>query len=251
MSFFVSGAESYDRFMGRYSVQLGPQMAELAGIQPGQRVLDVGCGPGALTSELVVRGAQVSGVDPSPQFVAAALERNPGADIREASAEELPFDDGEFEAALAQLVVHFMSDPVRGLREMARVTRADGAVVACVWDFAEGHTPLGPFWRAVMQLDPNSENESERYGTHEGELGELFRKTGLADVEESVMRVRVEHDTFEDWWEPFTGGVGPAGVYLNEHPERAADIRELCLAELGEPFTLDTRAWAARGVRQT
>ena len=101
-------------------------------------MLDVGCGPGALTAELVRRlgPGSVSAVDPSEPFVAAARERHPGVDVQRASAEELPFEDQEFDAALAQLVVHFMADPVAGLREMARVTREQGVVAACVWDLA-------------------------------------------------------------------------------------------------------------------
>src|SRR6266542_2180843 len=106
MAFDVA-ADSYDRFMGRYSGALGPQMADLAGVEAGQHV-----------------GAEaVAAVDPSQQFVAAAAERHPGVDVRLAAAEELPFADDQFDAALAQLVVHFMADPARGLAEMARVSR--------------------------------------------------------------------------------------------------------------------------------
>src|SRR5437879_5864802 len=132
--------------MGRYSAQLAPQMVALADIHRGQRVLDVGCGPGALTSELAGRvgASAVSAVDPSEHFVAAARERHPDSDVRRAAAEELPFEDETFDAALAQLVVHFMADPVRGLAEMARVTRSGGLVAACVWDHAGGQTPIGP-----------------------------------------------------------------------------------------------------------
>jgi SAM-dependent methyltransferase len=247
VSFFTAAADAYDSFMGRYSVQLGPQMADLADVRQRQRVLDVGCGPGALTAELVSRGANVSAVDPSPQFVAAARERNPSADVREAGAEDLPYADDEFEAALAQLVVHFMADPDRGLREMARVTRTDGVVAACVWDNAGGKSPLAPFWGAVQQLDPDVEDESQRAGSREGHLGELFREAGLRDVVDTVMHVHVHHATFDDWWQPFKLGVGPAGMYLAAHPEREEKIRRLALAELGEPFTLEARAWAGGG----
>jgi SAM-dependent methyltransferase len=247
VSFFTAPADAYDSFMGRYSVQLGPQMADLADVQHGQRVVDVGCGPGALTAELVRRGANVSAVDPSPQFVSAARERNPTADVREAGAEDLPYADDEFDAALAQLVVHFMADPNRGLREMARVTRTDGVVAGCVWDFVGGRSPLSPFWRAVQQLDPGAEDESQRAGSGEGHLGELFREAGLRDVAETVMHVHVEHETFDDWWQPFRLGVGPAGMYLAAHPEREEEIRRFALAELGEPFALEARVWAALG----
>ena len=155
MSFTVA-ADSYDRFMGRYSAPLAPQLADLAGVQRGQRALDVGCGPGALTGELVARlGADsVAAADPSEPFVLAARERHPGVDVRHAAAEELPFPDDEFDVALAQLVVHFMADPVAGLREMARVTRPDGVVAGCVWDLAGGRSPISLFWTAARQLDP-------------------------------------------------------------------------------------------------
>ena len=247
---FTAAADAYDRFMGRYSGPLAPVFCDFAGVEAGQRVLDVGCGPGALVAELVRRvGTEaVAGVDPAEQFVAATRQRHPRVDVRQASAEQLPFGKDEFDTSLAQLVVHFMADPLTGLREMARVTRTGGVVAACVWDNAGGHTPLGPVWRAVMKVDPTGEDESLLPGTREGHLGELFREAGIRDVQESAMPVRIEHATFDEWWQPFTGGVGPAGVYLKEHPEREDDIRELCRAELGEPFVLETRAWAARGV---
>ena len=219
MSFAVP-ADAYDRFMGRYSVQLSAQLAELAGVRTGQRVVDVGCGPGALTGELLARHAQVSAVDPSAPFVEAVRERYPDVDAQIAPAEDLPFEDGTFDAALAQLVVHFMADPVAGLREMSRVTRSDGVVVACVWDHEGDLTPLAPFWQVVRELDPTEEGEGTLAGGREGHLSELFAEAGLADVEETALPVRVEHATFDDWWEPFTLGVGPAGGYLQAHPEK-------------------------------
>src|SRR5918999_1920901 len=165
MSFAVA-ADAYDRFMGRYSVPLAPQLADFASVTAGQRVLDVGCGPGALTAELVRRlgPAAVSAVDPSGPFVAAARERYPGVDVRRAAAEQLPFEDETFDASLAQLVVHFMSDPVAGLREMARVTRKGGVVAACVWDHAGGRGPLSVFWKAARELDPGVDDESQLAG---------------------------------------------------------------------------------------
>src|SRR5919108_261504 len=154
MSFDVAAA-AYDRFMGRYSRLLSPQMADLAGVSDGQRVLDVGCGPGALTAELVARlgATSVAAVDPSEPFVAAARERHPGVDVRRASAESMPFGDDTFDGTLAQLVVHFMTDPVAGLAEMARVTRPGGVVAACVWDHGGDLGPLNTFWRAARDLD--------------------------------------------------------------------------------------------------
>lgn len=250
MSFAIP-AESYDRFMGRYSVPLAPQLAALAGVAAGQRVLDVGCGPGALTSELVRRlgPGRVVAVDPSEPFVAAARERHPGVEVERAPAEELPYADDSFDAALAQLVVHFMSDPVAGLREMARVTRAGGVVAATVWDHGGGRGPLSPYWDAVRELDPDVEDESRLAGARAGHLTELLEAAGLAEVEEMSLSVSVAHPTFEDWWEPYTLGVGPAGAYVAglDDAERER-LRERCRDRLPEaPFTVTAQAWAARG----
>jgi SAM-dependent methyltransferase len=251
MSFEVA-ADAYDRFMGRYSRLLSPQLADFADVQSGQRVLDVGCGPGALTAELVARvgATAVAAVDPSESFVAAARERNPGVDVRKASVEVLPFPAGMFDAALAQLVVHFMADPNAGLTEMARVTRLDGVIAACVWDHAGDHGPLSLFWRPARGLDPDVDDESRLPGVREGHLAELFEASGLREVESTILWVSVEHASFDAWWEPFTTGVGVVGSYLaGLSAERQVALREACRAGIPTaPFVVTARAWAARGL---
>jgi len=249
---FTVGADAYDRFMGRYSVPLAPRFADLVAVDGRRRVLDVGCGPGALTAELVRRlgAGAVSAVDPSDSFVAAARERHPGVSVRRAAAEQLPFADQAFDAALAQLVVHFMADPVAGLREMARVTRDGGVVAACVWDHGGGHGPLSVFWEAAHELDPDVEDESRLAGARQGHLVELFRTAGLHGIEEHSVSVAVEHPSFEEWWQPFSLGVGPAGGYVARlEPTRRARLRERCHEMLpAAPFVVTARAWAARGL---
>lgn len=238
--------------MGRYSVPLAPQLAEFGTIAVGQRVLDVGCGPGALTAELVRRLGPdaVSAVDPSEPFVAAARQRHPGVSVQRAAAERLPFGDQTFDAALAQLVVHFMADPIGGLREMARVTHKHGVVAACVWDHAGGRGPLGVFWEAALELDRDAEDESQLAGACEGHLAQLFRAAGLHGVQDGVLSVDVEHPSFEEWWEPFTLGAGPAGAYTaGLDARRQAQLRKRCRELLpAAPFVVTARAWAARGL---
>ncbi len=248
MSFDVS-AGAYLRFMGKYSEPLAVQFAELAGIGAGLRVLDVGCGPGALTAELVRRlgpGA-VRAVEPSASFAAAARDRLPEVDIQQASAEQLPFPGQTFDAALAQLVVHFMKDPVQGLREMGRVTRPGGTVAACVWDHADDRGPLGTFWQAVRELDPAAQDESSLPGVRDGDLARLFGQAGLGQAEVSTLTVRVRQASFDEWWDPFLLGVGPAGTYVASlSAERQAALRERCRRLLPTgPIEISATAWAA------
>lgn len=249
---FEVAAEAYDRFMGRYSNRLAGPFADLAGIKAGWRVLDVGCGPGALLGELVSRvGAdRVTGVDPAEGFVAAALDRHPGTLVRRAAAEDLPFEDDLFDAVLAQLAVHFMSDPVAGLAEMARVTVTGGVVAACVWDYHEGGGPLSTFWAVAMELDPGAPGETALPGTARGDLGALFRSAGIRDVEETTLKIGLQHQSFRDWWEPFELGVGPAGAYVaGLSVSKRENLATRCREVLGNgPFTVDATAWAATGL---
>jgi SAM-dependent methyltransferase len=238
--------------MGRYSRLLSGRLADLASVRAGQRVLDVGCGTGALTGELVARlgTAAVAAVDPSESFVAATRARHPGIDVRRASAERLPFPDDAFDAALAQLVVHFMGDPVAGLAEMGRVTRRGGVVAACVWDHGGGQGPLRDFWDAARALDPTVDDESRLPGTRQGHLVELFETAGLREIDATSLSVSLEHPTFDAWWQPFTRGVGPAGAYLASlDADRRAELRDACRRRMpDEPIVVTAVAWAARGL---
>jgi len=249
MSFDVSG-NAYDRFMGRYSRELAPAFADLARVEAGQRVLDVGCGSGVLTEELAGRlGADhVAGADPSPLLEACA-DRVPGADLKRAGAEQLPWPDDSFDAALAQLVVHFMDDVEGGIAEMARVTRPGGVVAACTWDFSGGMKLLGTFWASAKALDPGAESESSAFDG--ARLEALWRGAGLGDVHVDALVVSSRYEDFDELWDTFLLGVGPAGQHLAaQPPERQSAIRAEYFSRLSEPagpFDLDARAWAVRG----
>lgn len=252
---FGGPAEMYDRFVGRYSPQLARAMCEAAGIRQGQRALDVGCGSGALVEALAnVLGAEnATGVEPSETFAAAARERVPGARILVGSAESLPFADGEFDAALSQLVVNFLADPEQGLREMARVTRPGGVVAGCVWDYGSGMTMLRTFWDAAAALDPERatplmESHTMRFARPE-ELAALWRSADLEDVEVTPIEAEASYDDFDDLWAPFPTGVGPAGAYAASlDPDAQGGLRDEFARRLGSPagpFTLSARAWCA------
>jgi SAM-dependent methyltransferase len=244
---FVVPATAYDRFMGRWSGPLADQLLDLVGVRSGQRVVDVGCGPGALTARLVQRvgAAGVAAVDPSEPFVVAARDRLPGVDVRCASAEALPFDDDVFDAALAQLVVQFMADPVAGLAEMTRVVRPGGVVAACVWDQGEGRGPLAPFYRALGEVRPGWVVEADRPGVREGDLAELCRAAGLREVVSGSLTVHLRLSGFEEWWAPFTLGVGPPGDVVAGLAEDERDrLREACARLLpGVPLEVSGTAW--------
>jgi SAM-dependent methyltransferase len=243
-------AAAYGLFTGRFSEALAPRFLAAAAPEPGQRVLDVGCGPGALTRLLVERlgASSVAAVAPSAAYVTAVRAGLPGIDARRAPAESLPYPDGGFDAALAQLVVHFLADPVAGLREMARVTRSGGAVAACVWDNAGGRGPLSPLWRTAREVDPDARDESGAPGARAGDLERLARQAGLVRVRPSEFTVAVPFATFDEWWSPLELGVGSGGAYVQRlGPARRRDLRDRLERVLGRgPFTAEASAWCVR-----
>jgi SAM-dependent methyltransferase len=247
---FETSADAYNQFMGRYSRPLASALVRHLGGRLRDRVADVGCGPGALTEVLLETAGigEVVAVDPSRSFVTAARDRW-GVPAVAAQAERLPFADDAFGATLAQLVVHFMSDPVGGLREMARVTMPGGLIAASVWDHAGGHGPLSAFWRATRELDGAAPDESGLPGAASGQLATMASAAGWSDVLESQLTVEIEHPSFDQWWEPFTFGVGPAGAYvtgLTAEDRRALRLR--CKDLLSEgPFVIAGRAWTVVG----
>jgi SAM-dependent methyltransferase len=253
---FRTPADAYDRHIGRYGGELARALIHAAGLQPGDRALDVGCGPGALTRELVaLLGAdQVAAVDPSAPFARACAARLPGVRVDVGAAESLPFADAEFDAALAQLVVNFMSDPPAGVREMRRVTRPGGTVAAAVWDYAGEMTILRRFWDAAVALDPAAaaldEGRSMPFCTPDA-LGGLWTAAGCVDVRVAPVVVSAGYDGFEDLWQPLERGVAPSGAYAASLPDgRRAALKAAFRERLGAgdaPVRLPARAWLVTG----
>jgi SAM-dependent methyltransferase len=249
-----ANAAAYQRFMGRYSDRLANEFVRAAGVSAGQKVIDVGCGSGALTVVLAetVGPENVAGVDPSEPFVAEARARVPGADLRVGPAESLPFDDDTFDAALSQLVFHFVQDPARSVAEMRRVTRPGGRVAACVWDMTGGMKMIRAFWDAARAVGSSEPAETERFGGRPGQLAGLWREAGLRDVEDRVLTVSADYPDYDELWESFLGAAGPIGVYVTSLDEAARDALRAALHErLGAPegpFTLTAGAWYAAGI---
>lgn len=243
--------EAYDRFMGRYSRPLAQELVDLLAVSPGSRALDVGCGPGALTGVLVARvGAhRVSAVDPSPPFVEACRARHPDVDVRQGTADALPFDDHSFDVTAANLVVHFMPDPVAGITEMARVTRPGCWVAATVWDLAGQRSPMGPVWTAFDRVAPGHPGEGHLPGGAAGDLELYLDEAGLSDVVATELAVTVTHPTFEEWWAPYLHGVGPVGEVIADLEPGDRDRLEVELRQQlgGGPFDITAVAYAARG----
>jgi SAM-dependent methyltransferase len=236
---FGGTGATYDSFMGRYSRVLGTLFADAAGVHRGGTAVDVGCGPGALTAVLVERlGVDaVAACDPSPQFVAECAARHPGVKVELGRAESIPFETGCYDHAMAQLVLHFVSDPDSAATEMMRVVRPGGRVSACVWDFDGGMEMLRCFWDAALEIDAAAPDEAGtmRFG-RPGEISQLFSSAGMADVVESTLRVSSSYTDFDELWNGFLAGVGPAGAYVVSLPDDAR--QRLCAAlfhRLGEP----------------
>lgn len=256
---FRGSADAYDRHIGRYGASLATALIDFAGVAPGMRALDVGCGPGALTAALAARlgAADVSGADPSEPFAAACRARVPGADVAVAAAEALPFADRSFDAALSQLVVNFMADARAGVREMARVTRPGGVVAACVWDYADGMTLLRAFWDAAREVDPARAAAADEGVVmpwcREGDLVALWREAGLRDLRSEALVVGARYAGFDDLWAPLPTGVAPSGAFCASlDDERRAALRHAYRRLLGVgdgPFELTARAWAVAGTR--
>ncbi|MFW0796812.1 class I SAM-dependent methyltransferase [Gordonia sp. CPCC 205515] len=253
-----SDSDGYQRFMGRWSRLLAPLLLDYAGIGVGQAVLDVGCGTGALAHAAArIPDVHVTGIDPSDEFLRVARAGDGADTMRFVSggAEELPFPTDSFDRTISMLVLNFVDDPVRALAEMVRVTRPGGVVASAVWDYGDGMGMLRTFWDAARDIAPQAGTRDERHMplSRSGELTDLWRTAGLREVEEKSLSISTAFDSFDDYWQPFGFGQGPAGAMARAlSDDQRADLRSRLHQRLigdgpDRPFTLPARAWAVRG----
>jgi SAM-dependent methyltransferase len=254
-----AASAGYERFMGRWSRLLAPRYIAFAGVTNGDRVLDVGTGTGSLAAavEANMPATQIVGVDPSEGFIAYAQKNAKSTRVHYevGDAQALKFKDASFDSTLALLVMNFVPDHNKAITEMRRVTRPQGIISACVWDYDQGMQMLRFFWDEAIALDPAIEPKDERHMklSHQGQLGDLWKKAGLINVKEEPLAVDQAYSSFNDYWEPFTKGAGPGGAYVVSLPEDRrrqleARIRKRLLGDRTDgPFALKAKAWCVRG----
>jgi SAM-dependent methyltransferase len=259
MAEMFSNAASYDKYMGRWSARLAPLFLEFAGIHDGTRVLDVGCGTGSLVQAVanLTERSEIVGVDPAAGFIAYARQRftDPRITFDHGSALDLPYPESAFDQSLSMLVLMLIPTPAKAASEMRRVTKPGGNVAACTWDGAGGMELTNIFWSEAVRLDPAAENRGERarHCNLKGHLSDLWKATGLDDVEETAIDIQMEFNSFDDYWLPMLHRVGPTGVYIaalsdeSRNALREALRRRLLDGRLDGPFVLHARSWAVRG----
>jgi SAM-dependent methyltransferase len=255
-----SAGDKYERFMGRWSRELAPQLVHFAGVRDGEDVLDVGCGTGSLAAEVasIAPSCRVVGIDASAPFIAFAKARQLGERVRfgVGDAQHLDIADRMFDRTLSMLILNFVRDPAQAVSEMARVTRLGGIVAAAVWDYGDGMEMLRAFWDEAIALDPSAESKDERHMPlcRSGELAELGRACGLRDVVEQPVTISMQFASFDDAWLPFLEKQGPAGAFVAALEPGARDAvrarlrHRLLGAGRDRPIELAARAWAVRGV---
>lgn len=253
-------AEAYDKFMGRWSRILAPLLVDFANIPNSGQVLDAGSGTGSLAFTIAERKPQckVVGIDPSKEYVGYAASRNsfgPRVKFEVGDAQKLRFDGGIFQSSLSLLVFNFIPDARKAIQELVRVTKPGGRIAAAVWDYGSGMRMLRIFWDSAINVDPGADAVDEKRMSlcREGELPELWRTVGLTAVDERPLDITMRFSSFEDYWEPFLLGQGPAGAFTRSlERTRLQKLRDelkhrLQLAAENIPFELQARAWAVRG----
>jgi SAM-dependent methyltransferase len=255
--------DAYERWMGRWSARVAPDFVRFAAPGPLSRCLDVGAGTGVLTEALLAASeeARVVGIEPAASYVEFARARvaDDRARFEVGDAQAIPFEDDNFDAALAMLVLQQVPDAPKAVAEMCRVTVAGGCVAACQWDFRNGMPMISLFWDAVRAVVPAGMlgNQAARRNppaySDEAALVRLWTEAGIGDIETARFDASLQFASFEDYWQPFLGGATPTSSFAATLPEENRQAVEARLREMvpdngpDHPFTLKARAWAVRG----
>lgn len=248
----------YESFMGRWSRLIPPSFLSWLGIPAGRRWLDLGCGTGVLCAAIAdqCEPAAVYGVEPSEGFLETARDvLGDHVALFQGSATAIPLDAASVDVVVSGLVLNFVPNPCAALAEMRRVTSEPGAVAAYVWDYADRMELLRHFWDAAVDLEPSAAilDEAVRFPLcRPDRLEDLFASSGLADVEVRSIDVPTIFRDFEDYWQPFLGGQGPAPTYVSSLTDVAKmKLRDRVEARLPKrtdgTIALVARAWAVRG----
>jgi SAM-dependent methyltransferase len=252
-----SNAEAYEYLMGRWSRVLAEKFLDFVGLRDGERVLDVGCGTGALAASAAARTlrSEIVGIDPIAPFLDYARRRIPDARVRFdlGDALNLPYAPGSFDQCLSLLVIMFIGDAGRAVSEMRRVTRPGGSVAVCVWDKV-GMEMNSVFARTIVELDPAAAQRADVQGYSEGMLASLWVAHGFLHAKEDALVIPMEFKSFDDFWLPHLGGQGPWASYISGLSSGALSalqtrLREKLLGGRSDgPFTLTAKALAVRGI---
>ncbi|HEX3126395.1 MAG TPA: methyltransferase domain-containing protein [Thermoanaerobaculia bacterium] len=250
----------YEQYVGRWSRQVAPLFLSWLSLPAGRRWLDVGCGTGALSAAIVdlCSPASVAGIEPSEGFLKTARESlGDRVTFYQGTATEIPLSDSSVDVVVSGLALNFVPDQRAALAEMSRVTIQGGTIAAYVWDYAGKMELMRYFWDAAVKLDPQaaSLDEGPRFPLCRPEaLEQLFMDAGLERVEVAAIDIQTPFKSFEEYWQPFLGGQGPAPAYTMSLDEagraRLRDcLRERIPTEADGSISLTARALAVRAAR--